>query len=207
VLALNERRNLLTALGRGKPRDEPESSKTLSRAIESYLAQVCTRRSEKSAKRTGQLMDLLPSSARIITLTRSPTKRCSCSWPTLPMGILMTWCAEGDQVLCGVIALPAPPLNVMDLKIFHSPAPLTTPSISLQNFTAELAIRFRVKPQAWSFCKYPLQKVTCTSSRSCFLCGFGRPTTSRVRQGNRASRLPASKLTPARKSAQIISKQ
>jgi hypothetical protein len=31
--------------------------------------------------------------------------------------------------------------------------------------------------------------------------------TSRMRQGNRASRLPASRLTPARKSAQIISRQ
>ena len=36
----------------------------------------------------------------------------------------------------------------MDLKIFHSPARLATPAISLQDFTAELAISFRIKPQA-----------------------------------------------------------
>ena len=123
------------------------------------------------------------------------------------MGFLMARCAEGDQILGSVIAQSAPRLNVMDLKILHSPARLATPAISLQDFPAELAISFRVKPQAWPLGADPFQSVTCTSSRSCFLCGFGRPMTSRVRQGNRASWLPASKLTPARKSAQIISKQ
>jgi hypothetical protein len=123
------------------------------------------------------------------------------------MRLLMARCAKGDQILGSVIAHSAPPLNVMDLKIFHSPARLASPAVSLQDFPAKLAISFRVKPQAWSFCTNLFQIVTCTSSRSCFLFGFGRPMTSRVRQGNRASRLPASKLTPARKSAQIISKQ
>jgi hypothetical protein len=123
------------------------------------------------------------------------------------MGLLMARCAEGDQILGRVIAPSAPPLNVMDLKVLHSPAPLAAPSISLQDFTAELAIRFRIKPQPWALGADSLQNVTCTSSRSCFLCGFGRPMTSRMRQGNKASRLAASKLTPARKSAQIISKQ
>ena len=123
------------------------------------------------------------------------------------MGFLMARRAEGDQILGSVIAQSAPRLNVMDLKIFHAPARLATPAVSLQDFTAELAISFRVKPQAGPLCTDPRQSVTCTSSRSCFLCGFGRPMTSRVRQGNRASRLPASKLTPARKSAQIISRQ
>ena len=61
------------------------------------------------------------------------------------MGFLMARCAEGDQILGSVIAQSAPPLNVMDLKIFHASAPLASPAISLQNFTAELAIGFRVK--------------------------------------------------------------
>jgi hypothetical protein len=67
------------------------------------------------------------------------------------MGFLMTRCAEGDQILGRVIAQSAARLNVMDLKIFHSPARLTAPSISLQDFPAELTISFRVKPQSWSF--------------------------------------------------------
>jgi hypothetical protein len=40
----------------------------------------------------------------------------------------------------------APRLNMMDLKILHAPASLATPAISLQNFPAKLAIRFRIKP-------------------------------------------------------------
>jgi hypothetical protein len=68
------------------------------------------------------------------------------------MCILMAPRAEGDQILGSVIALSAPRLNVMDLKIFHPPARLTTPSISLQDFTAELAISFRIKPQTRPLC-------------------------------------------------------
>ena len=86
----------------------------------------------------------------------------------LPMGFLMARCAEGDQILGSVIAQSAPRLNVMDLKIFHSPARLATPAISLQDFPAELAISFRIKPQPWPLCADPFQNVTCTSSRSCF---------------------------------------
>jgi hypothetical protein len=120
---------------------------------------------------------------------------------------LMTARTESDQIFLLIVALSAPPLNVMDLKIFHAPARLATPAISLQDFPAELAISCRIKPQAGPIGTDSFQKVTCTSSRSCFRCGFGRPMINRVRQGNRASRLPNSKLTPARKSAQIISKQ
>jgi len=123
------------------------------------------------------------------------------------MGFLMARRAEGNQILGCVIAQSASRLDMMDLKIFHAPARLTTPTISLQNFTAKLAVSFRIKPQAGPLCSYPSQSVTCTSLTSCFRCGIGRPMTNRVRQGNRASWLPVSKLTPAKKSAQIISKQ
>jgi hypothetical protein len=123
------------------------------------------------------------------------------------MSFLMARCAQGDQILGSVIAQMAPRLNVVNLKIFHPPARLATPAISLQDFLTELAISFRINPQAGPLSADSFQNVTCTSSSSCFLCGLGRPMTSRARQGSRASRLPASKLTPARKSAQIISKQ
>jgi hypothetical protein len=47
------------------------------------------------------------------------------------MGFSMAWCAEGDQILGSVIAQSASRLNVMDLKILHSPTHLATPAISL----------------------------------------------------------------------------
>ena len=123
------------------------------------------------------------------------------------MNSMMTPCAEDDQILGSIITQSAPPLNVMDLKIFHAPARLTTPPISLQDFMAELAISFRIKPQPGSLATDPHQSATRTLSRSCLIFGFGRPRTSRINEGKRASRFPVSVLTPARKSAQIISKQ
>jgi hypothetical protein len=50
---------------------------------------------------------------------------------------------------------------MMGLKIFHAPARLTTPSITLQDFAAELAIRFRIKPQAGPLGADPFQNMTC----------------------------------------------
>ena len=52
------------------------------------------------------------------------------------MDFLMARRTQGDQILGRVIPQSAPPLNVMDLKTLHSPAPLATPAIALQNFTA-----------------------------------------------------------------------
>jgi hypothetical protein len=49
----------------------------------------------------------------------------------LPMGFLMTRCAEDDQILGSVIAQSAPRLDVMNLKTLDTPAPLATPAVSL----------------------------------------------------------------------------
>jgi hypothetical protein len=125
----------------------------------------------------------------------------------MTVNVLVTPYAKGYQVVGRVITQPAPRLNVMDLKTLDAPARLATPAVSLQDFAAQLAIGFRIKPQSWPFRADTSQTVTWTFSSSCFLSGFGRPMTSRVREGNRASWVPVSKLTPARKSAQIISRQ
>jgi hypothetical protein len=68
---------------------------------------------------------------------------------TMPVSVLVALDAKGHEVLGRVIAQPAPALNVMDLKIFHAPAGLATPAISLKDFKAEFAIRFLIKPQPW----------------------------------------------------------
>jgi hypothetical protein len=47
------------------------------------------------------------------------------------MDFLMARRAEGDQIFGNVIAQLAPPLDMMDLKIFHSPARLASPAVSL----------------------------------------------------------------------------
>jgi hypothetical protein len=125
----------------------------------------------------------------------------------MSVSVLVALDTKSYKILSRIIAQAASWLDVMDLETLRSPAPLATPAISLQDFAAELAISFKVKLQAWSSGTDPGQSVTWTFSRSCRLCGIGRPSTSRVNEGRRASVLPVSRLTPARKSAQIISRQ
>jgi hypothetical protein len=62
------------------------------------------------------------------------------------MSFLMARRAEDDQILGNVMAQSASWMNVMDLKIFHAPARLASPGISLQNFAAKFSIGFRSKP-------------------------------------------------------------
>src|ERR1700686_400089 len=125
----------------------------------------------------------------------------------MSVGIPVALDAKSHEILDRVIAQLAARPNVMDLKILPPPARLTAPAVSLQNFAAEQTIGFWIKPHAGSLWTDSCQSDTCTSSRSCFFCGFGRPITSRAKQGNRGSWLPASKLSPAKKSAHIISRQ
>ena len=71
---------------------------------------------------------------------------------SLSMDSSVAFNTKCHQVLGSVIAQSASRLNVMDLKIFHAPARLATPAVSLQDFIAKLAISFRVKPQAGPLC-------------------------------------------------------
>jgi len=123
------------------------------------------------------------------------------------VNVLVALDAKSYEILSRIIAQAAPGLDVMNLKTLDGSTRLATPAVLLYDFTAELAISFRVKPQSWLFGTHPRQSVTCTSSSNCFLSGFGRLITRRVREGSKAFRFPASRLTPARKSAQIISRQ
>jgi hypothetical protein len=63
---------------------------------------------------------------------------------SLSMSFSVTSNTKCHQVLGSVIAQSAPRLNVMDLEIYHSPARLASPAISLQDCPAELAISLGV---------------------------------------------------------------
>ena len=82
------------------------------------------------------------------------------------MRFLMARCAEDDQILSDIVAQSAPRLNVMNLKTLHAPARLATPTVSLQDFLAELAISFRVKSQTGPSGTNSSQSVTWTVSIS-----------------------------------------
>ena len=97
----------------------------------------------------------------MLGITSNPLATFSGSFlPRLPMGFLMARRAEDNQIFGSVIAQSASRLNVMDLKVLHSPARLATPAISLQDFTAELAISFRIKSHSGPLCTDLCQSVT-----------------------------------------------
>ena len=62
-------------------------------------------------------------------------------------GLFMARCADGDQFLLSVIAQSASRPNVMDLETLDGPTRLARPAVSLQDFAAELTMRFGVNPQ------------------------------------------------------------
>jgi hypothetical protein len=64
---------------------------------------------------------------------------------TLSVNFLVAPRAKSYKIFYGIIPKAAPPSNVMDLKILHAPARLTSPAIALQNSLAELAISFGLK--------------------------------------------------------------
>ena len=105
----------------------------------------------------------------------------------MSVSVLVALDTQRYEILSRIIAQAAPGLNVMDLQTLDTPARLATPAVSLQDFTAELAIRFSIKPQAGLRGADAIQTVTWTFSINCFLSGFGRPITSRVRESTRAS--------------------
>jgi hypothetical protein len=136
-----------------------------------------------------------------ITLLRFPV------FVSAPMFRSAAVIAKGYQVGFDVVAQLTSPLYVMDLEISHPSARLATPAVTLEDLLTELAISFWSKPQARPFGLYSIQGTTWTASSTSILCGLGRASTIRVRAAIRALWFPVSRLTPARKSAQIISRQ
>jgi len=63
----------------------------------------------------------------------------------------MTDRAQRDQVVLGIVPGSAAEFFVVNLKIRKAAAGLTSPSISLQDFSTELLVRFGRKPQAGMF--------------------------------------------------------
>src|SRR5437667_12871855 len=97
---------------------------------------------------------------------------------------------------------------MMNLKIRKAAAGLTSPSIPLQDFSTELLVGFGRKPQAGMFASDRIHAASLEicDKNACF-CSPGRNLKNRAMECSKMSGLPVSRLAPARKSAQIISKQ
>ena len=96
----------------------------------------------------------------------------------------------------------------MNLKISKAAAGLTSPSVPLQDFSTELLVGFGSEPQAGMFGSDRIHEARweICDKKACF-CSPGRNLKNRLIECSNISGLPLSRFAPARKSAQIISKQ
>jgi hypothetical protein len=107
---------------------------------------------------------------------------------------------KGDQVLFRIIPKITSPPQVMDIEIRHRSAALTAPSVALQDFQAELFVLLRIHTNCWA-----------PSPRRPRAHGSARPAIGDASSPCTCTGVFSISFTsreaPARKSAQIISRQ
>jgi hypothetical protein len=109
------------------------------------------------------------------------------SFRATSVNFLMAAATECNQVVHHVAAQFAPGFYMMDLQVFHGTALLTPPTISFQDLVSDHYIAFRVQLEPGSFFAYT-HRIRCAPHRKTY-------------------RRVSPRVAPARKSAQIISKQ
>jgi hypothetical protein len=120
----------------------------------------------------------------------------------------VTDCAQCDQVRFGVISQTTPKVLVMDFQVRHRTTGLTPPAIAMQHLLPQGFVRFRIEPQSHGLrANRAHEDSSLKPSRNSCLCSPGRNLKNLVIENSSVSGSPLSRLAPARKSAQIISRQ
>ena len=116
--------------------------------------------------------------------------------------------AKRYQVKFRIVARLAAQLLMMDLKICSRTTILTSPIVAFKHALAELFVCIGSKPQSGCLGAGAIHEafLFACSKNACLSCP-GRNLKNRVIDCSRISWLPLSRLAPARKSAQIISRQ
>src|SRR5450631_4474938 len=116
--------------------------------------------------------------------------------------------AECDQIFFGVVARVAAKVFVVDLQVGHSSTRLTAPAIATQDLPSKSVVCCRIQPQAHGLLANRVHEaVLLKPSRNDARCSWGRNLKNLVIEKSSVSGSPLSRLAPARKSAQIISRQ
>jgi hypothetical protein len=113
------------------------------------------------------------------------------------------------KVLFGVIPDSTAKLFVMNLKVFHPAADLTSPAISTQHLPSQPFVGFGIEPKTGALGLKPIHEAafSVTCFRNTCRCSPGRNLKKREIEFKSTSGFSPSRFAPARKSAQIISRQ
>jgi hypothetical protein len=125
----------------------------------------------------------------------------------MPAGVepVMTPAAEHDEIFFAVRPQLASPNYVVDLQLLAPAAVLAFPAVPLQDFQLQPAVTLGVEPKPFS--KVATHADCRMSRKNCCWCAAERNAKDRRIDVNSTSVLPFSRFAPARKSAQIISRQ
>ena len=116
--------------------------------------------------------------------------------------------AKGDQIRVVIVALLAAQLLVVDMKVLFGTTDLASPAIALQHLFSELVVWFGIKPKAWLLGSEPVHEAfSVTSCRNACRCSPGRNLKNLEIDCSSRVGSSFSRFAPARKSAQIISRQ
>jgi hypothetical protein len=125
-----------------------------------------------------------------------------------PVQPFMATSAKRYQVQVVIVALLAAVLLVVDMQVFPGTTDLASPAIAAQYLFSQLVVRFGIEPQAGSLESNLLHKaIPATWCRKACRCSPGRNLKKRDIDWSSAVGSSLSKFAPARKSAQIISRQ
>src|SRR5579872_1843224 len=115
---------------------------------------------------------------------------------------------ECNQVLLGIIAGLATEFFVMDFKIGHCATRLASPAVATQHLLAESVVQLGIQANACMFQSDSSHDTfSVTWCRNVCLSSPGRNLKNRNADCKRTPGFSFSKFAPARKSAQIISRQ
>ena len=114
---------------------------------------------------------------------------------------------QGNEILLGICTGLAPPLYVMNLNASHRPTQLAAPAVSFENFPAKILVFLSIELDSANLERNLTHAASVTCCRNSCCCARGRKRKSRSMENSRILGLPFSIWAPARKSAQIISRQ
>ena len=116
--------------------------------------------------------------------------------------------AQRNQIRVVIVALLAAQVLVVDLQVLSGTTELASPAIAAQNLFSKLIVWFGIKPQARSLRSNSLHEAfPVTSCRKACRCSPGRNLKNRDMDCRSTVGSSFSRFAPARKSAQIISRQ
>ena len=124
------------------------------------------------------------------------------------VNVFMAVGAEGNQILFRIVAALAAKLLVVNLQVRPGSARLASPAVAAQNLLSESFVPLGIKPQARLFGSNPVHEAfSVTSCRKACRCSPGRNLKNRDMDCRSTVGSSFSRFAPARKSAQIISRQ